>query len=125
MRCEKICKKTVAISLVFFLIFANCFTLLSNFSYAKNDELGKQLSVNTSSNVEYTVNFAEKDEELEYEYKGSIDEENLAIHVQIEVKKEGYLKDAKLLIESENGLYFNIADESNDEFQIEGHKVNI
>ena len=125
MRCEKICKKTVAISLVFFLIFANCFTLLSNFSYAKNDELGKQLSVNTSSNVEYTVNFAEKDEELEYEYKGSIDEENLAIHVQIEVKKEGYLKDAKLLIESENGLSFNIAEESNDDYQIEGNKVTI
>lgn len=124
-RCEKICKKTVAISLVFFLIFANCFTLLSNFSYAKSDDLGKQLSVNTSNNVEYTVNFAEEDEELEYEYIGAIDEENLSIHAQVEVKKEGYLKNAKILIESEKGLSFEIAEESNEDYQTEGNQVTV
>ena len=70
---EKICNKAVAMVLVFYFTFATCFTLLSNFSYAETEKLGKQSSENNSNNIEYNVNLTKGDNNLEYEYVGSID----------------------------------------------------
>ena len=58
---RNVCKRVVAIVLVFIFAFTNCFTLLTTVSYAAAEELGKQQSDNFSNNIEYTVNF-EKDE---------------------------------------------------------------
>ena len=61
---RNICKRVVAIVLVFIFAFTNCFTLLTTVSLATAEELGKQSSDNFSKNVEYVVNF-EKDGEEE------------------------------------------------------------
>lgn len=122
---KNVCKRVVAISLVFYFAFANCFTLLTTVSYAAAEELGKQQSDNFSNNIEYTVNFEKDGEDVGYEFEGSIEEEQLALHMQVEVKNEGYLKSSKILIESENGLSFTIAGESGNGYQVNGNQITL
>ena len=43
------CKKVIAACLIFCFLFANTFTIFTNISYAKSNELGKQTSQNTSN----------------------------------------------------------------------------
>ena len=45
--------------------------------------------------------------------------------MQVEIKKEGYLKNAKILIESENGLSFEFTEEKNEKYQIEGNQISL
>lgn len=118
-------KKIIAACLIFCFVFTNCFTLFSSINFAKTSELGKQDSENVSKNVEYDVTFMQNEEEKGYEFEGAVSEENLAIHVKTEVKKEGYLKNAKILIESENGLSFDISQNSEDKYQVNENQVEL
>ena len=120
---RNVCKRVVAIVLVFIFAFTNCFTLLTTVSLATAEELGKQSSDNFSKNVEYVVNFEKDGEENGFEVESSIDEDDLSIHSQVAVKNEGYLKSAKILIESENGLSFDINAENTDDYQIDGNQI--
>ena len=120
---RNVCKRVVAMVLVFIFAFTNCFTLLTTVSLATAEELGKQPSDNFSKNVEYVVNFEKDGEDNGYEVEGSIDEEDLSIHSQVAVKNEGYLKSAKILIESENGLSFDINAENADDYQVDGNQI--
>lgn len=117
-------KAIVAIILVMCLTFANCFTLFSNLSYATEENLGKQ-ATESSEVVDFNAEFVKEDKEKSYEFEGTIDEENLALQMQIEVKKEGYLKNAKIQIESENGLSFEISQESGNNYQINGNSITL
>lgn len=119
------CKKVIAACLIFCFLFANTFTIFTNISYAKSNELGKQTSQNTSNNVSFDASFVKAEENQGYEYEGTIDEENLGIQLQVEVKKEGYLKNAHILIESENGLSFEIAQEIGEKYKVEGNKISL
>ena len=122
---KKYCKTVIAILLVFCLTFANCFTLFTNISLAAEESLGKQASESINENVEYDAKLAKNEETNGYELEGTIDEEDLAINMQVEIKKEGYLKNAKILIESENGLSFEFAEEKNEKYQIEGNQISL
>lgn len=118
-------KKIIATCLIFCFVFANAFTIFANISYAESREIGKQDSEYTSKNINYDVNFIKTEEKQGYEYQGSIDEENLALQLEVEVKKEGYLKNAKILIESENGLSFAIEESSNNEYSVEKNIISL
>ena len=118
-------KKIIATCLIFCFVFANAFTIFANISYAESKEIGKQDSEYTSKNVNYDVNFIKAEEKQGYEFEGTIDEENLALQLEIEVKKEGYLKNAQILIESENGLSFEIEESANSEYSVEKNKVSL
>lgn len=122
---KKYCKTVIAMLLVFCFTFANCFTLFTNISLATEESLGKQASESIDDNIEYDAIFTKNDESNGYELEETIDEENLAINMQVEVKKEGYLKNAKILIESENGLSFEFTEEKNEKYQIEGNQINL
>lgn len=112
---ESYTKKVLAIVLVFALVFSSCFTLFANINFAADEnELGKQESKNTSSNIEYDATWTENGEEKGYEATTEVDDEELNIHIKIDVKKEGYLKDAKILIESDGGLSFELLDNDNN-----------
>ena len=117
-------KAIVAIILVMCLTFANCFTLFSNLSYAADEALGKQ-ATESSNVVDFNAEFVKEDKEKSYEFEGTIDEENLLLQMQIEVKKEGYLKNAKIQIESENGLSFEISQEQGNNYQINGNSITL
>lgn len=118
-------KKIIATCLIFCFAFANVFTIFSNISYAETKEIGKQNSENTSKNVNYDVKFVKSEENQGYEFEGTIDEENLELQFEVEVKKEGYLKNAKILIESENGLSFEIAQTENQEYKVEENIISL
>jgi len=118
-------KKIIATCLIFCFVFANAFTIFANISYAESKEIGKQDSEYTSKNVNYDVNFIKAEEKQGYEIEGTIDEEDLALQLEIEVKKEGYLKNAQILIESENGLSFEIEESANSEYSVEKNKVSL
>ena len=120
---ENLCKRVVAIILVFIFVLANCFTILSQVTYAKAEELGKQQTEDYSTNVEYEAYFEKENENLGYECESSIDEEDVEIHAQVKVKNEGYLKNARILIEAENGLNFEINAESTENYQVEGNEI--
>ena len=120
---ENVCKRVVAIILVFIFALANCFTILSQVTYANAGELGKQQTEDYSTNVEYDVCFEKQNEKIGYEFEGSIEEKDIDIHAQIRVKDEGYLKNARLLIESENGLNFEINAENTDSYIVEGNEI--
>ncbi len=118
-------RKIIATILIFCFAFMNYFTLFSTISFADDNELGKQKSSRSSANVEYDVKFFQNNEEKGYEYEGGINEENLSIHIKTEVKNEGYLRNAKILIESENGLSFDILAESGDKYQIKDNQIDL
>lgn len=122
---KKYCKTVIAILLVLCFTFANCFTLFTNISLATEESLGKQASENINYNVVYDAKLAKNDEVNGYELEGTIDEEDLSINMQVEIKKEGYLKNAKILIESENGLSFEFTEEKNEKYQIEGNQISL
>lgn len=122
---KKYCKTVIAILLVLCFTFANCFTLFTNISLATEKSLGKQASESINDNVEYDAKLAKNDDTNGYELEGTINEENLSINMQVEIKKEGYLKNAKILIESENGLSFEFAEEKNEKYQIEGNQISL
>ena len=122
---KKYCKTVIAILLVLCFTFANCFTLFTNISLATEESLGKQASESINDNVEYDAKLAKNDDTNGYELEGTINEENLSINMQVEIKKEGYLKNAKILIESENGLSFEFAEEKNEKYQIEGNQISL
>lgn len=122
---KKYCKTVIAILLVFCFTFANCFTLFTNISLATEESLGKQASESIDENVEYDAKFEKSNIENGYELQSNIAEEDIGIHIQLEIKKEGYLKNAKILIESENGLSFEFLEEKNEKYQIEGNKINL
>lgn len=111
-------RKIIAVCLIFCFVFANSFTLFSNIALAKNNEIGKQYSENTSNNVEYDVKFVKENEEQGYECEESIDEENLNLKIDLEIKKEGYLKNSKILIEAENGLSFDIEEKNEEKYKV-------
>ncbi len=120
----RVVKIIIAILLIFCFTVTNCFTLLSTLSFAESNELGKQFSNNTSANVEYDVNFVKDNELKGYECEETIDENNLGIYLKVEVKNEGYLKNAKVLIESDNGLSFNISNEE-ENIKIEDNVIEL
>lgn len=122
---KKYCKTVIAILLVLCFTFANCFTLFTNISLATEESLGKQASENINDNVVYDAKLAKNDEVNGYELEGTIDEEDLSINMQVEIKKEGYLKNAKILIESENGLSFEFTEEKNEKYQIEENQISL
>ena len=122
---RKYCKTVIAILLVICFTFANCFTLFTNISLATEESLGKQASESINDNVEYDAKLAKNDDTNGYELEGTINEENLSINMQVEIRKEGYLKNAKILIESENGLSFEFAEEKNEKYQIEGNQISL
>ena len=122
---KKYCKTVIAILLVLSFTFANCFTLFTNISLAAEESLGKQASESINENVEYDAKLAKNDGTNVYEIEGTIDEENLSINMQVEIKNEGYLKNAKILIESENGLSFDFDEEKNERYQIEGNQISL
>lgn len=122
---KKYCKTVIAILLVLCFTFANCFTLFTNISLATEESLGKQASESINDNVEYDAKLEKNDDTNGYELEGTINEENLSINMQVEIKKEGYLKNAKILIESENGLSFEFAEEKNEKYQIEGNQISL
>ena len=122
---RKYCKTVIAILLVLCFTFANCFTLFTTISLATDESLGKQVSESINDNVEYDAKLAKNDDTNGYELEGTINEENLSINMQVEIKKEGYLKNAKILIESENGLSFEFAEEKNEKYQIEGNQISL
>ncbi len=122
---KKYCKTVIAILLVLCFTFANCFTLFTNISLATEESLGKQASESINDNVEYDAKLAKNDDTNGYELEGTINEENLSINMQVEIKKEGYLKNAKILIESENGLSFEFAEEKNEKYQIEENQISL
>lgn len=122
---KKYCKTVIAILLVLCFTFANCFTLFTNISLATEESLGKQASESINDNVEYDAKLAKNDDTNGYELEGTINEENLSINMQVEIKKEGYLKNAKILIESENGLSFEFAEEKNEKYQIDGNQISL
>ncbi len=117
-------RKIIAACLIFCFVFANSFTIFSNIALAKNNELGKQYSENISNNVEYDVKFLKENEEG-YEIKQAIDEENLKLKINLEVKKEGYLKNSKILIESENGLSFEIEEKDEEKYKVTGNIIEL
>jgi len=118
-------RKIIATCLIFCFVFANMFTIFTNISYANTNEVGKQESQYTSSNVNYDAYFTKSGENKGYEYEGSITETDLAIALNVNVKKEGYLKNAHILIESENGLSFEISQESGEKYTIEGNQISL
>ena len=122
---RKYCKTVIAILLVLCFTFANCFTLFTTISLATEESLGKQVSESINDNVEYDAKLAKNDDTNGYELEGTINEENLSINMQVEIRKEGYLKNAKILIESENGLSFEFAEEKNEKYQIEGNQISL
>lgn len=122
---RKYCKTVIAILLVLCFTFANCFTLFTTISLATEESLGKQASESINDNVEYDAKLAKNDDTNGYELEETINEENLSINMQVEIKKEGYLKNAKILIESENGLSFEFAEEKNEKYQIEGNQISL
>lgn len=117
----KINQKIVAIFLIVSFAFANCFGIFSNISLAEANELGKQ---NVVKNIDYDVTFVENGEEKKYEYEGDISNENIALHINTKIK-EGYLKNAKILIESDNGLSFNINAENTKQYKIDGNILEL
>lgn len=122
---RKYCKTVIAILLVLCFTFANCSTLFTTISLATEESLGKQVSESINDNVEYDAKLAKNDDTNGYELEGTINEENLSINMQVEIRKEGYLKNAKILIESENGLSFEFAEEKNEKYQIEGNQISL
>ena len=118
----RIDKKIIAISLIISFIFANSFGIFSNISFAETTELGRQ---GENRNINYDVIFEQNGEEKGYEYEGNITDENLSLHIKLEIKNEGYLKNAKILIESENGLSFNINAESTDKYQVKDNQIEL
>ncbi len=118
-------RKIIATCLIFCFVLTNSFTLFSNIALAETNELGQQYTENNSNNVEYEARFIKGEEEQGYEIEESIDEQNLAIKINLETKKEGYLKNSKILIESENGLSFEMPEENQEKYKINGNTIEL
>ena len=99
-------KVLTALVLVLTMLFANMFTIVE---YAASS-LGKQDSKNSHKNVEYDVTFVDENEDKGYEYSTGMDDANLGIRLKVDVKDVGYLKNASISIESENGLNFEMGE---------------
>ena len=120
---KEYCKIVTTIVLVMCLTFASSFNLFANISFAESESLGKQDSEQMTNNIDYDVEFEKGNEEKGYEFEGTTDEEELSIHMKVEIKKEGYLKNGQILIESENGLSFEISQEQGEKYQTEENHI--
>ena len=97
-------KKVLALFLVFTIMFANMFTVVE---YAASN-LGKLDSSDIHENVEYDAKLVVNEEEKGYENAFDMNEENAGIKLELNVEDSGYLKNASISFESENGLNFEI-----------------
>lgn len=116
-------KKIVALFLVFTMMLAHTFTVVQ---YAATS-LGKQNSSETNENVNYDAVFVVNDEKKGYDYTADMKEKDLKLKLNVGVEKSGYLKNASIELDAENGLNFEIGEvELNDLIQkIENNKISL
>lgn len=124
-RKESNIKRIITISLIFCLVFSNTIILFQSTSLAENNEIGKQNTESTLKNINYDAKFVKGEEEKGYECEESIQEENLKLKINLEIKKEGYLKNSKILIESENGLSFEILEQNEEKYKTNGNIIEL
>lgn len=103
---EKLFNKLLAILLIFTLTIANFLTIGVNIaSYAAND------NATNHQNVEFSAYFDDNSSNKQTtELNGTINEEEITLHLNVSVKKEGYFN-GKVTLEDSN---FNFVESSNE-----------
>lgn len=107
------CKKLLAMFLIFTLTF-------SNFAFASNGFISLFGNSSADDNVEFSAYLTNGDE-TSTQLVSDVNNENLSIKMQLDVKDSGYLKDGEVKIVAEDGeeLNFKIKTESEEETEIE------
>ena len=107
---NKILEKLLAIILIFTLTSANFAFVTKSFASSLADTIFGQSSDTGHKNVEFEAYFG-TEEEKDASVISDVNNEELAISMNLNVKKNGYLKDAKIVIaelEEEKGLNFEL-----------------
>ncbi len=126
MKENRILKKMLAILLIFTLTSANFLFVGQSFALTIDDLFGTE----DSSNVEFSSFFVTEANDRPVSVISDVNNEELAIELSLSVKDSGYLKDAKIKIESEEGKELNFVlgkmDESNSLIQgIEDNEISL
>ena len=102
-------KKVIATILLFIIVFSNSTILLNEcVSLAAVNEYGKQTSKVSVANISFDSTFVDNNEVKGYTYQTSVDNQGLAVKLNLEVKDAGYLKNATIRFESDSKLNFEI-----------------
>lgn len=113
---NKILEKLLAIILIFTLTSANFAFVTKSFASSLADTIFGQSSDTGHKNVEFEAYFG-TEEEKDASVISDVNNEELAISMNLNVKKNGYLKDAKIVIaelEEEKGLNFELKKVGNE-----------
>ena len=112
---KKIWAKILVIILVFTLTFSN-FAIVgkSAYVYAADSFFAKQISATSNKNVTFDA-FFKQDEQETYELESDVNNEELIIHLELEVQNSGYLKNAKIEFKGENEKNPNFLLKANSE----------
>ena len=103
------CKRLLAMFLIFTLTF-------SNFAFAANGFISLFSSNKENENIEFSAYLANGDE-TSTAIVSDVNNENLSIKMQLDVKDKGYLKDGQISIVAEDGeeLNFKIKEDTKEE----------
>ena len=125
LRISTLRKKIIAILLMFAIIFSNGSVLLKEaVSYAAVEQYGVQQNGELIENISFDSYFVDNNEEKGYVYQSSMDNENLAIKLNVGVKDAGYLKNAFIEFKSNSKLNFEIGEiESNSLVESIGENI--
>ncbi len=103
MKENRILKRMLAILLIFTLTSANFLFVGQSFALTLDDLFGSE----DTSNVEFNAYFKTETDDRAVSVISDVNNEGLAINLSLSVKDSGYLKDAKIKIESEEGKELN------------------
>ena len=94
------------ISNIFTLTFANFAFVTESLAISLTETLFAKNSDTGPKNVKFEAYFG-TEEDKSASVISDVNNEELSIGMKLNVRENGYLKDARLLIEAENGLSFN------------------
>ena len=104
-------RRLIATFLLFAIIFSSSAVLLNQaVSYAAVEQYGKQANFESIENISFDSSFVDNNEEKGYVYQSSMDNENLAIKLNVGIKDAGYLKNASIEFKSDSKLNFEIGE---------------
>ncbi len=83
-----------------------CAIVFSNVSMLLNESIVLAANVNEEENIAFTSVFVDGETEKEQTCESTIDNENLAIRLKVDVKEAGYLKNAQIEFKSNSKLNY-------------------
>ena len=113
---QKIIMKVISTILVMILTMVNFITLgvYMNVSYALQESLENQTTISKDGNIEFDTYFIEKNGAKIHEIEEELNNKERKINIEVGIKK-GYLKNAKIQINGEQGeANFRINNNNNE-----------